>query len=249
MDKELAKQAERLAKRSGMPMGPPPPIPPTEHIPAVDQQQQQPETTNVVHPKPMGAMKEQPPIATDGKDRRDDVNERLAWEQKHRDKSEFMNKMKDNAPRSALSARMTERKGGDPFLRGVVEGEGGLDPFSFADDKKELQNTMQEPNSASPSTADIASNMQQTVSSGETSTIPPPSSPGVRDMDIASAKSSEFIARAGSGDAFLGSVLGVGGLDDVLSQIQRRVWIPLAAPPSLLSELGIQPVRGLLLYG
>jgi ATP-dependent 26S proteasome regulatory subunit len=39
------------------------------------------------------------------------------------------------------------------------------------------------------------------------------------------------------------------GLDDVLSQLKRRVWTPLAVPPRLLLELGIQPVRGVLLYG
>lgn len=41
----------------------------------------------------------------------------------------------------------------------------------------------------------------------------------------------------------------IGGLDDVLMEVKRRVWVPLAAPPQLLKELGIQPVRGLLLYG
>ena len=39
IDKELVSKAERMIKRSGMPMEAPPPIPPTEHIPAVDQQQ------------------------------------------------------------------------------------------------------------------------------------------------------------------------------------------------------------------
>ena len=43
--------------------------------------------------------------------------------------------------------------------------------------------------------------------------------------------------------------MGIGGLDDVLAQVKRRIWVPLAAPPSLLHELGINPVRGLLLYG
>jgi ATP-dependent 26S proteasome regulatory subunit len=56
-------------------------------------------------------------------------------------------------------------------------------------------------------------------------------------------------AKAGSGTQFEGESLGIGGLDDVLAQVKRRVWIPLAAPPSLLEELGIHPVRGLLLYG
>jgi len=41
----------------------------------------------------------------------------------------------------------------------------------------------------------------------------------------------------------------IGGLDHVLDQVKRRIWTPLAAPPQLLAELGMQPVRGLLLYG
>jgi SpoVK/Ycf46/Vps4 family AAA+-type ATPase len=60
---------------------------------------------------------------------------------------------------------------------------------------------------------------------------------------------SELIAKAGTGKAFEGDVLGIGGLDDVLLNIKRRVWVPLAAPPTLLFELGINPVRGLLLFG
>jgi len=41
----------------------------------------------------------------------------------------------------------------------------------------------------------------------------------------------------------------IGGMDEVIATIKERVWIPLAAPPQLLDDLGIQPVRGLLLYG
>lgn len=60
---------------------------------------------------------------------------------------------------------------------------------------------------------------------------------------------SEYISKAGAANNFNGQSLGIGGLDDVLAQIKRRIWTPLAAPPVLLKELGIQPVRGLLLYG
>jgi SpoVK/Ycf46/Vps4 family AAA+-type ATPase len=67
--------------------------------------------------------------------------------------------------------------------------------------------------------------------------------------DEAASRVAEIIARAGSGASFEGDTIGVGGLDDVLSQIKRRIWTPLAAPPSLLQELGIHPARGLLLYG
>ena len=65
----------------------------------------------------------------------------------------------------------------------------------------------------------------------------------------ASTKVSELVAKAGAESAFQGQSLGIGGLDDVLAQVKRRVWTPLAAPPQLLSQLGITPVRGLLLYG
>jgi len=68
-------------------------------------------------------------------------------------------------------------------------------------------------------------------------------------MNEAQAKASAIVAKAGNGNAFQGETLGIGGLNDVLAQIRRRVWVPLAAPPQLLQELGINPVRGLLLYG
>lgn len=63
----------------------------------------------------------------------------------------------------------------------------------------------------------------------------------------AQLRTSELVAKSGSN--FEGEMMGIGGLDDVLAQVKRRIWIPLAAPPVLLKELGISPVRGLLLYG
>ncbi|GAX14831.1 hypothetical protein FisN_29Lh037 [Fistulifera solaris] len=62
----------------------------------------------------------------------------------------------------------------------------------------------------------------------------------------ASIKVSSWVARAWNTELCSATI---GGLDDVLSQIKRRIWTPLAAPPALLRELGIHPVRGLLLYG
>jgi len=59
----------------------------------------------------------------------------------------------------------------------------------------------------------------------------------------------DMIASAGLGKGFDGGNLGVGGLDHVLEEIKTRIWTPLAAPPKLLADLGIQPTRGLLLYG
>eukprot|EP00592_Proboscia_alata_P010891 CAMPEP_0194364392 /NCGR_PEP_ID=MMETSP0174-20130528/12321_1 /TAXON_ID=216777 /ORGANISM="Proboscia alata, Strain PI-D3" /LENGTH=145 /DNA_ID=CAMNT_0039138407 /DNA_START=36 /DNA_END=471 /DNA_ORIENTATION=- len=66
----------------------------------------------------------------------------------------------------------------------------------------------------------------------------------------AASKLSTLTARtSASPSSFTGSSLGIGGLDPILSQIKRRIWTPLAAPPHLLAELGISPSRGLLLYG
>ncbi|KAL7445267.1 hypothetical protein ACHAXH_008244 [Discostella pseudostelligera] len=249
MDKELIRKAERMVRRSGMPMEMPPPLPPTEHVPAVDQQLEDEELHTHKIVKPMGAMITSPLPTEEEKQREIEVNKRLEWERKHKEKSEFMNKMKDNAPTTTLL--------NDPDIA-----KNGLEQLSsFAEDKKSLHDTMNgaDLGSSSPSsTITSSSSSSSSITSDISSDNTDPSTFSERDNmkrtvtdynSIASAKSSELIARAGSGDAFLGSVLGVGGLDDVLSRIRRRVWIPLAAPPSLLSQLGIRPVRGLLLYG
>jgi len=52
-----------------------------------------------------------------------------------------------------------------------------------------------------------------------------------------------------NGKAFNSDRLGVGGLDDVINEVRRRIWVPLATPQSLLDALSIAPPRGLLLYG
>ena len=247
-------RARRMASRSGMPLDPPPPPPPEEHVPAVEQRpQSSPSPTNTTKTntvRPMGAM-------VNTRTREEEANERLSWEQKHRDKSEFMNKMKDNAPpRFPLSARMASNGGARD---GGIDPTGVLDPLiAFAKDSKSLQDTMDASSatSSSSSSSDVVSNgvaprAASSLSSKDKRSHGSDESDGIADDRhlLASAKSSELIARAGSGSAFTGSALGVGGLDGVLSQIQRRVWIPLAAPPALLDQLGIQPVRGLLLYG
>lgn len=250
MDPEQAKQAVRLVKRSGMPLDPPPDLPLDEHIPA----NQQPSIVEgAAISKPMGAMAfDEPtscgstikagnsftPTTYDGENRINLANERLEWERQNQARSY-------STPRSALSARMASDDGlSNAMLSGTVEGK-GVDPFSFAEDKQQLQDSMKSTISA-PST----SNFQKLINGEQ------PADSSVSEgaaastnLDFASAKASELVARAGSGTAFRGSTLGIGGLDDVLSQIQRRVWIPLAAPPTLLAELGIQPVRGLLLWG
>ncbi len=66
-------------------------------------------------------------------------------------------------------------------------------------------------------------------------------------ISFAQAHSAELIALAGP--KFDGNLLGVGGLDEVITELKRRVWTPLAAPPFVMQELGISPVRGVLLYG
>ena len=241
-----------------------PPVPPTEHIPA-DQHPSIVDGTDLSSVvKPMGPMSSGESTSCGstiqagksfrsttyksgfdvtktygGENRIDLANERLEWEKKHSDQH--------SSPRSALSSRMLGVDGvGDAMLSGVVDGESGIDPFSFAEDKQKLQETMKSSISATTQSnfqKSINGDQQKLEDSSLAASIPP------INLDFALAKASELVARAGSGTAFEGTTLGIGGLDDVLSQIQRRVWIPLAAPPTLLRELGIQPVRGLLLYG
>jgi ATP-dependent 26S proteasome regulatory subunit len=128
--------------------------------------------------------------------------------------------------RSALSRRAESSSKPDLFLGDM---DRRLDPQSVAEDKTQLQVIMQQGNQCWPLSAAALADTDKDL--------------------IAQARISELVARAGAGNAFEGEKLGIGGLDDVLSQVKRRVWTPLAAPPKLLKELGISPVRGLLLYG
>ena len=241
LDEAYISRARRLVSRSGMPLDPPPPPPPEEHVPAVEQLRQchhesssssdtnnttttttttTTTMTNVM--KPMGGA-----TILDGGNREVDANKRLAWETKqHIERSELINERTDN-----------DCSGVDPT--GII-----LDPMiAFAKDRKSLKDAMDDASSSSWPTENKGYDprgWKATATNTDNADI---------DNNFASTKASELIARAGSGSSFAGTALGVGGLDDVLSQIQRRVWIPLAAPPRLLAQLGIRPVRGLLLYG
>ena len=276
LDNELYKRAERLVKRSGMPMEEPPPVLNPEHVPATDQPSSmsleqndnvdrrmknayspmEDDTTSTTSTNTMSTDNDDEssscggyiPIIKTGqqqtKTTSDDnrinlAEERLQWERQQQERNALekhyntVSKKKNDGVRSALSARMQGGEKTDPFVSNMVKGS--LDPLrEFANDKKELQGAMS------------SSSLGHDNNDDDEAGVPPLDS---NINNYASIKASELIARAGSGNAFMGKTLGVGGLDDELSEIQRRVWIPLAAPPSLLHELGIQPVRGLLLYG
>jgi hypothetical protein len=162
--------------------------------------------------------------ANDEKKRRQEAEARKGWESSRT--SEVGETVAANAAgRSALSRRDTNNDKPDLFL-GQIDSK--LDPRSVAKDKQELERALAEGESS-------AQDEETMMSDAE--------------LAEASAKVSQMVARAGAGSAFKGESLGIGGLDDVLAQVKRRVWIPLAAPPQLLEELGIHPVRGLLLYG
>jgi ATP-dependent 26S proteasome regulatory subunit len=165
---------------------------------------------------------------TDPSQRRQDAQNRQQWEQQQRQQS--------NMGKSALSRRMGaatnyNNNGGrrpDVFLPSVLNPD---DIATIARDKESLQNAMEE-GGDNRTTDDRTSTAAAAIPSA-----------------VSAGRISQMIARAGSGHSFEGDNLGIGGLDDVLVEIKRRIWTPLAAPPSLLKELGIHPVRGLLLYG
>lgn len=160
---------------------------------------------------------------TDDERRRQDAEHRKNWEYS-RTADTGKDVTSNLKSRSALSQRGT----GEPDL---LMGQFDFDLRSqqqFANDKVALQNQLDGRIEGETALYDYLRN----------------------ELDrAASNKVSELVARAGTKSSFEGQNLGIGGLDDVLAQVKRRVWTPLAAPPELLSELGISPVRGLLLYG
>ena len=156
---------------------------------------------------------------TDSEDRTNQADARKNWESFRTNVEEVGNRVGKTVPNMLNGGTGNSRE------------PSGLD--AFATQKKDLQATMnnktsenKDPNSGDSDDTDIID---------ESSLL------------LAQAKSSELVACSGS--QFDGETMGIGGLDDVLAQVKRRVWVPLAAPPQLLAELGISPVRGLLLYG
>jgi hypothetical protein len=184
---------------------------------------------------PMGEFKSEMEMDGDSAKRKSEAEERKEWE-KQRSPSEgkkFPGNIAGSKPgRSAFSNRATKNGKPDLFMPNVDK---NLDPQKvedFASSKKGLEDALSE-------------NIKESGSE-----LTPAETPVNDDeMAVAEARSSEIVAKAGAGSAFSGGSLGIGGLDDVLAQVKRRIWVPLAAPPSLLKELGINPVRGLLLYG
>jgi hypothetical protein len=166
--------------------------------------------------------------ATDEKKRRQEAEVRGRWESSRTTEMVGETVAANAVGRSALSRRATSNDKPDLFL-GQIDSK--LDPQSVAKDKQELERALRQGKSSALSGQDEETRMSDV------------------ELSEASAKVSQMVARAGAGSAFKGESLGIGGLDDVLAQVKRRIWIPLAAPPQLLEELGIHPVRGLLLYG
>jgi SpoVK/Ycf46/Vps4 family AAA+-type ATPase len=160
-----------------------------------------------------------PPVElgkTNPAERRQRAQERTKWE-------EEWEAQVDNG-RSALSRRSSQK---DFMLGSII----GSNLETFANQKKQLQDTMEYNDNTSASDENANVEISNTV------------------LEDAATKSAELVALAGKGGRFEGETMGIGGLDEVLSEIKRRIWVPLAAPPTLLKELGISPVRGLLLYG
>jgi hypothetical protein len=225
MDPELVKKGERCIKRAGLP------------VPVA---QKRTEATVDVG-------------ANDEKKRRQEAEARRSWEASRT--SEVGDSVAANAAgRSALSRRETTNGKPDLFMPQIDKKGDPTSLAKVAKDKQELEKALVQGKGSALSGQD-----EETVMSD-------------LEMAEASAKVSQMVAKAGGGSAFKGESLGIGGLDDgknpmlrmyamskylfiltksflVLAQVKRRVWIPLAAPPQLLEELGIHPVRGLLLYG
>jgi ATP-dependent 26S proteasome regulatory subunit len=173
----------------------------------------------------------------DSQTRRREAEERTEWE-KFRESVEEVGNLVGRSragdePRSILSARLQGDRKRDLFM-------GNIDGRLVDDDLK------------TDDVEGVVGGKTAGKLSGTTVVSP---ARGIRDYRIqeeealidAQLRASELIARAGPD--FHGEKMGIGGLDDVLAQVKRRVWVPLAAPPVLLRELGISGIRGLLLYG
>ena len=153
---------------------------------------------------------------TDHERRRQEADQRQRWEEARTNGERASSN--GNGGRSALSQRSKLNGKPDVFIGSIHGGPSAQQ--KLASDKVELQKQLE--NADGEADADLSDKQMDSV--------------------MASNKVSEMVAQAGAESGFDGQSLGIGGLDDVLAQVKRRVWIPLAAPPQLLKELGIVPV-------
>ena len=176
----------------------------------------------------------------DGASRRSEAQTRKDWESKFHSIHESST-LKKNKPRSALSERVSNA---EAFMSSLErqsrpsdsKSSYGMSSQKIAEDKDALERALS-----------MGRDSKSEIDQGEASQSISNSPDSCNDDFWASNLISTIVAK--SGPNFTGAKLGIGGLDDVLDQIKRRIWVPLAAPPQLLQDLGIQPVRGLLLYG
>ena len=169
---------------------------------------------------------------TDSASRRKEAEERQRWEAQRSTSEVGSTTASAVGGRSALSRRASINGKPDIFMPDSSWNPDDI--ATVANDKEQLQREMQ--SSGNENGSDVEAH-------------PEAFSLDAKASEVAANKVSELVAKAGAGSSFDGEAMGIGGLNDVLAQVKRRVWTPLAAPPQLLEELGIHPVRGLLLYG
>ena len=169
---------------------------------------------------------------TDSASRRKEAEERQRWEAQRSTSEVGSTTASAVGGRSALSRRASINRKPDIFMPDSSWNPDDI--ATVANDKEQLQREMR--SSGNENGSDVEAH-------------PEAFSLDAKASEVAANKVSELVAKTGAGSSFDGEAMGIGGLNDVLAQVKRRVWTPLAAPPQLLEELGIHPVRGLLLYG
>jgi vesicle-fusing ATPase len=77
-------------------------------------------------------------------------------------------------------------------------------------------------------------------------------------LNFTKASDSSIRLKGSSGNAVTNAIikpdfnfanLGIGGLDDEFANIFRRAFVSRIFPPSIVEKMGIQHVKGILLYG
>ena len=77
-------------------------------------------------------------------------------------------------------------------------------------------------------------------------------------INFTKAADSNIRLKGGSGGSVSNSIikpdfnfanLGIGGLDDEFANIFRRAFVSRIFPPAIVERMGIQHVKGILLYG